>query len=199
MPALLHARPPTDPTEERRLRKLAAAHHAPASWIQRARIITGSWDGASVAELARRLGCHPKTVPRWLPRSNPSGIDALADLPRPGVPRRISEHQRGHRPQPGPPDPVGGGGALAAHAVVGDQHRSRVRPKRAQVIACYTTPPEETTVICADELGPVIPRSFPPAPAWTPDGHRVKAPLATAAARRRPGRTARSAWLTGRR
>jgi transposase len=33
------------------------------------------------------------------------------------------------------------------------------------------------TVICADELGPVIPRSFPPAPGWTPDGHRVKACL----------------------
>jgi len=32
-------------------------------------------------------------------------------------------------------------------------------------------------VICADELGPVIPRSFPPAPGWTLDGHRVKAPL----------------------
>ena len=32
-------------------------------------------------------------------------------------------------------------------------------------------------MICADELGPVIPRSFPPAPGWTPDGHRVKAPL----------------------
>jgi hypothetical protein len=32
-------------------------------------------------------------------------------------------------------------------------------------------------VICADELGPVIPRSFPPAPGWTADGHRVKAPL----------------------
>jgi hypothetical protein len=32
-------------------------------------------------------------------------------------------------------------------------------------------------VICADELGPVIPRSFPPAPGWTMDGHRVKAPL----------------------
>jgi hypothetical protein len=60
---------------------------------------------------------------------------------------------------------------------VGDQHRPRVRPKRAQVIACYTDPPAETSVICADELGPVIPRSFPPAPGWTPDGHRVKAPL----------------------
>jgi hypothetical protein len=32
-------------------------------------------------------------------------------------------------------------------------------------------------VICADELGPVIPHSFPPAPGWTTGGHRVKAPL----------------------
>jgi hypothetical protein len=32
-------------------------------------------------------------------------------------------------------------------------------------------------VICADELGPVIPRTFPPAPGWSPGGHRVKAPL----------------------
>jgi len=95
MPALLHARPPTDPAEERRLRKLAAARHAPASWIQRAGIITGSWDGASVAELAQRLGCHTKTVYKWLHRFNTGGIDGLADLPRPGVPRRISEHQRG--------------------------------------------------------------------------------------------------------
>jgi hypothetical protein len=32
-------------------------------------------------------------------------------------------------------------------------------------------------VICADELGPVSPRTFPPAPGWSPDGHRIKAPL----------------------
>ncbi|SBW22806.1 hypothetical protein FDG2_3155 [Candidatus Protofrankia californiensis] len=32
-------------------------------------------------------------------------------------------------------------------------------------------------MICADELGPVIPRTFPPAPGWSPDGHRIKAPL----------------------
>jgi transposase len=52
-------------------------------------------DGARVADLARRLDCHPKTVSKWLHRFNTSGIDGLADLPRPGVPRRISEHQRG--------------------------------------------------------------------------------------------------------
>jgi transposase len=33
------------------------------------------------------------------------------------------------------------------------------------------------TVVCADELGPVLPRTFPPAPGWSADGHRVKAPL----------------------
>jgi hypothetical protein len=32
-------------------------------------------------------------------------------------------------------------------------------------------------VICADELGPVIPRSFPPSPGWSTDGHHSKAPL----------------------
>jgi transposase len=91
----LSARPPADPAEEHRLRKLAAARHAPASWIQRARIITGSWDGATVTELAERLGCHPKTVSKWLHRFNAHGLDGLADLPRPGVPRRLTEHERG--------------------------------------------------------------------------------------------------------
>ena len=91
----LYARPPTDPAEERTLRRLAAARHAPASLIQRARIVTASWDGAGVAELAQRLGCHPKTVYKWLHRFNAHGLDGLADLPRPGLPRRLTEHERG--------------------------------------------------------------------------------------------------------
>jgi transposase len=92
----LSARPPTDPAEERTLRRLASARHAPASLIQRARIITASWDGASVAEVAQRLGCHPKTVSKWRHRFNQAhGIAGLADLPRAGLPRRISEHERG--------------------------------------------------------------------------------------------------------
>jgi transposase len=92
----LYARPPTDPAEERTLRRLAVARHAPASLIQRARIITASWDGASVPEVAQQLGCHPKTVYKWLHRFNQAhGIDGLADLPRPGLPRRLTETERG--------------------------------------------------------------------------------------------------------
>jgi transposase len=115
----LSARPPTDPAEERTLRRLAAARHAPASLIQRARIITASWDGASVPEVAQRLGGHPKTVSKWLHRFNQThGIDGLADLPRPGLPRRLSEHERGRiiqlaRTQPPGRLHQGGEGLLA--------------------------------------------------------------------------------------
>lgn len=115
----LSARPPTDPAEEHTLRRLASARHAPASLIQRARIITASWDGATVAEVAQRLGCHPKTVYKWLHRFNQThGIDGLADLPRPGPPRRLSETERGRiialaRSQPPGRLHQGGEGLLA--------------------------------------------------------------------------------------
>src|SRR6266540_3531712 len=102
------------------------------------------------------------------------GAGAL-DPGHPGRARPGRRHPGG--PQPGPPDPHQRTGALATDPLVDDQHRPGLRPKRAKVIALYTDPPEETTVICADELGPVIPRSFPPAPGWSPDGHRIKAPL----------------------
>lgn len=32
-------------------------------------------------------------------------------------------------------------------------------------------------MICADEVGPVSPRTCPPAPGWSGDGHRITAPL----------------------
>jgi transposase len=91
----LYARPPADQAEERWIRKLAAARHAPASWLQRARIITMSWDGAQVGQIAAQLGCHPRTVYRWLHRFNDGGIDGLGDRPRSGRPRRLSELERG--------------------------------------------------------------------------------------------------------
>jgi transposase len=91
----LFARPPADPTEERRILRLAHARHAPASWLQRARIITLSWDGAQVSQIAAQLGCHPRTVYRWLHRFNTGGLDDLGDLPRSGRPPRLSELERG--------------------------------------------------------------------------------------------------------
>jgi hypothetical protein len=46
--------------------------------------------------VAQQLGCHPKTVYKWLHRFNQAhDINGLADLPRPGLPRRITETERG--------------------------------------------------------------------------------------------------------
>ncbi len=39
------------------------------------------------------------------------------------------------------------------------------------------TPPAGSTTLCTDELGPVVPRTFPPARGWSANGHRIKAPL----------------------
>src|SRR5262249_2603310 len=113
----------------------------------------------------------------------------------PGGPGR--RHRRGA--QPGAADPAGGEGALAADPQLGHQHRSGVRPKRTAVVELYTAPPPGSVVICADELGPVVPRACQPAPGWSPGGHRVKAPLEDSRGPRRPGGTAGCAYGTGRR
>jgi transposase len=94
VPKFLRARPPRDDGEERKIRKLAGARHAPADWTERARIITLSWDGLGVAAIAAEVGCHPNRVRRWLHRFNAAGLDGLGDRPGAGRKRRITEAQR---------------------------------------------------------------------------------------------------------
>jgi transposase len=60
---------------------------------------------------------------------------------------------------------------------VGQEYGSELRPKRTAVVSLYTEPPTNGTTICTDELGPVTPRLHAPPPGWSPDGHRIKAPL----------------------
>ena len=94
MPKLLRARPPRDGREESQIRKLAGARHAPADWIQRAKIITLSWDGTRGPAIAALLGCHPETVRRRLRRFNAEGLDGLGDRPGPGRRPRITHAER---------------------------------------------------------------------------------------------------------
>lgn len=37
-------------------------------------------------------------------------------------------------------------------------------PKRARIVSLYTDPPAGATILSVDELGPVSPRTLPPAP-----------------------------------
>jgi len=96
VPVLLFARPPVGPAEERTIRKLAGARHAPGDWIRRAAMIACSWDGLRTTQIAERLGCHPQTVRERLHRFNAEGVCGLGDRPGPGRPRRLTETERGH-------------------------------------------------------------------------------------------------------
>jgi transposase len=94
MPKLLFARPPIDAVEERRIRKLAGARHAPADWIRRAQMIALSWDGLRVPAIADALGCSPKAVRYRLARFAAEGLEGLGDRPGAGRRPRISQAQR---------------------------------------------------------------------------------------------------------
>src|SRR5215212_10890480 len=94
MPKLLFARPPVDAVEERKIRKLAGARHAPADWIRRAQIIALSGDGLRVPAIAQALGCSPKAVRHRLARFAAEGLDGLGDRPGVGRKPRISQAQR---------------------------------------------------------------------------------------------------------
>lgn len=59
---------------------------------------------------------------------------------------------------------------------------------------------ENSTTICLDELGPVSPRTYPPAPGWSPDGHRIsRRPWNTDGDPKRSGSTVLCACATARR
>ena len=94
MPKFLRARPAQDDGEDRKIRRLAAARHAPADWSERARIVALSWDGLAVPAIAAETGCHQNTVRRWLHRFNAAGLDGLGDRPGAGRKRRITEAER---------------------------------------------------------------------------------------------------------
>ena len=94
LPKVLVARPARDVVEERKIRKLAGARHAPGDWIRRTRMITASWDGKSTAQIAQELGCHPQTVRERLHRFNTHGLEGLGDRPGSGRKPRLTETER---------------------------------------------------------------------------------------------------------
>jgi transposase len=109
MPKLLFARPPLDAAEERKIRKLAGARHAPADWIRRAQIIALSWDGLRVPAIADALGCSPKAVRSRLARFTAEGLDGLGDRSGAGRKPRIRQAQRSQAGSAAPTPPASGG------------------------------------------------------------------------------------------
>jgi transposase len=94
MPIHLTARPPLDAREARQVRQLAHSVHAPADWIQHAKMIARSWDGLRTRQIAAELGCHPQTVRERLHAFNERGLDGLGIKPGAGRKPRLTQLER---------------------------------------------------------------------------------------------------------
>jgi hypothetical protein len=88
---------------------------------------------------------------------------------------------------------------LSTDPLVGEEYGPRLPLTRTAVVTLYTSPPENGTTFCLDELGPVTPRLFAPPPGWSPDGRRIKAPLEYSRGLTKSGYTGRYGCVTGRR
>jgi transposase len=94
MPKHVKARAAQDIPEERKVRKLARSHHAPADWKFHAQMVLLSWAGKTPNEIAAELDCHPQTVRIHLKRFNAEGIAGLGMRPGSGRKTRLTEQER---------------------------------------------------------------------------------------------------------
>jgi len=93
MPKHVKARAAQGLQEERKVRKLAGSHHAPADWKFYAQMVLLSWAGKMPNEIAAELDCHPQTVRIHLKRFNAEGIAGLGMRPGSGLKPRVTEQE----------------------------------------------------------------------------------------------------------
>jgi transposase len=77
--------------ENNRLVEWARRRTTAQALALRARIILAYAQGASTAEVARRVQAIPHTVRKWRQRFIEQRLDGLLDAPRPGQPRKITD------------------------------------------------------------------------------------------------------------
>ena len=90
-------RPPATVTltdeERQHLTSLAHRSRSAPQLARRARLILACADGQPTTGIARRLHVSATTVSKWRTRFLADRVDGLADEPRPGAPRRITDAQ----------------------------------------------------------------------------------------------------------
>lgn len=79
--------------ERQALTSLAHRSRTAPQRARRARVILACADGQPTTGIARRLHLSPTTVCKWRTRFLADRIDGLADEPRPGAPRRVTDTQ----------------------------------------------------------------------------------------------------------
>jgi transposase len=79
--------------EQATLERWARRAKSSQALAERCRIVLACAEGASNIEVARRLGVSRPTVTKWRSRFVARRLEGLADEPRPGAPRKITDEQ----------------------------------------------------------------------------------------------------------
>jgi transposase len=87
--------PPLVLTDDERatLQRWARRRTSSQALAERCRIVLACAEGASNIEVATRLGVSRPTVTKWRSRFLARRLEGLADEPRPGAPRKITDEQ----------------------------------------------------------------------------------------------------------
>src|SRR5512135_2963558 len=152
-----------------------------AGLAQRARIVLRSGEGLGTTAVAARLGVSRPTVILWRNRYLEGGLDALADLPRPGRKSDTGEAAIVIRTLEAPPEQLGvthwSSRLLAREMDVSNVTIAKVwrkyglQPWRTEtfkfstdpeldakvrdVVGLYLNPPDNAVVVCVDEKSQV--------------------------------------------
>lgn len=151
-------------------------------FAERARIVLGCADGEANAAIARRLSITRQTVCKWRRRFVRERLAGLADEPRPGAPRRITDAQVEaaitRTLQAPPPDAtqwstrsLAKATGLTQNAVVRIWRTFCLQPHRSEhfklsadpffvekvrdIVGLYLNPPDRAIVLCVDEKSQV--------------------------------------------
>jgi transposase len=73
------------------LQRWTRRHSSSQALALRCRIVLGCTEGLTNTQVAQREGCHPVTVSKWRRRFATDRLEGLADAPRPGAARTISD------------------------------------------------------------------------------------------------------------
>jgi len=148
----------------------------------RSKIVLRAAEGLANQEIARQLAVTGATVGKWRERFRRHGLEGLADEPRPGAGRRISDAQVEEavtRTLEGPPPGATHWSTrslarrigLSQRAVVRIWHAFGLQPHRTEtfklssdpffvekvrdIVGLYMNPPEHAVVLCVDEKAQV--------------------------------------------
>ena len=151
-------------------------------FAERARVVLGCADGETNTAVARRLGITKQTVCKWRARFVRERLSGLADEPRPGAPRRISDAQVEaaitRTLESPPPDAthwttrsLARATGLTQNAVVRIWRAFGLQPHRSEyfklsadpffvdkvrdIVGLYLNPPDRAIVLCVDEKSQV--------------------------------------------